>query len=249
MWEKLRFGHKCITQHLIIHAVINFVTSYSIELWYSSDSHSIDTHSRWKVEKCDARNKPTGTRTESFKAGLKWPRVSVKFVSDLKALKGNSVEFFLLIIWGLNSPQRISKIIPHRLLNKGKKEPWIKFYILVSANQPSNNWALVITLVCNKPVTWWITQCVTVFSQEHNMLIHNPYQGSLEPRLLDLESSKPLIKLACAWHEPITPATTCNKKINLLLTNLTILHTFLFCPSWTSLYGLKPCIWQCWMQK
>ena len=193
----------------------------------------------------------------------------MKFVSDLKALKGNSVEFFLLIIWGLNSPQRISKIIPHRLLNKGKKEPWIKFYILVSANQPSNNWALVITLVCNKPVTWWITQCITVFSQEHNMLIqpgakprpldlesntvtvrelqilpliHDPCQGSLEPRPLDLDSSKPLIKLACAWHEPITPATTCNKKNQFLLTNLTILHTFLFFSSRTSLFDLKACI-------
>ena len=65
-------------------------------------------------------------------------------ISDLKALEENLVEFFLSRILLLDTLERIQKIIPKRLFNKGIKKPRLKFLLWVSSNWPSNNWAQLV---------------------------------------------------------------------------------------------------------
>ena len=67
--------------------------------------------------------------------------------SDLEGLKAYSVKFFLSAIWWLDDLKRIEKIIQETAF-KWKKETGIKIQLQVSANRPSNNWALV------KSVSW-----------------------------------------------------------------------------------------------
>ena len=47
-------------------------------------------------------------------------------ISDLKALKENSVKFLSSRIWLFDALKRTQKIIPKRLLNKGIKKPRLK---------------------------------------------------------------------------------------------------------------------------
>ena len=55
-------------------------------------------------------------------------------ISDLIALKENSVKFFLSRIWLFDALKIRQEIIPKRLLNKGIKKPRIKFNLGLALN-------------------------------------------------------------------------------------------------------------------
>ena len=65
-------------------------------------------------------------------------------ISDLKALKENSVKFLSSRIWLFDALKRTQKIIPKRLLNKGIKKHRLKFNLGL-ALPPSNNWAFMFS--------------------------------------------------------------------------------------------------------
>ena len=71
-------------------------------------------------------------------------------ISDLKAFKENSVEFFLSAIWLLDALKQMQKIIPKRLLNKGIKKHRLKKLAQISLQTTGSS----CSLGC------WLLQCV-----------------------------------------------------------------------------------------
>ena len=71
-------------------------------------------------------------------------------ISDLKAFKENSVEFFLSAIWLLDALKQMQKIIPKRLLNKGIKKQTKKVSTIISLQTTGSS----CSLGC------WLLQCV-----------------------------------------------------------------------------------------
>ena len=69
-------------------------------------------------------------------------------ISDLKALKENSVEFFLSRIWLFDVLKRTQKIIPKRLLNKGMKNLDLTSDWRLSAFEQLGQGQLILNLLC-----------------------------------------------------------------------------------------------------
>ena len=87
-------------------------------------------------------NKDVLPRAELFEAGLRQPRVSVRFEFRLESLK--SISFLILFVYKLmiGNSKNNRENYPRKYFWTQDKETRVKFNPgLISANQPSNNWA------------------------------------------------------------------------------------------------------------
>ena len=85
-------------------------------------------------------------------------------ISDLIALKENSVEFFLSRIWLFDALKIRQEIIPKRLLNKGIKKPRLKFNIGLALNGLRTTGPR--SLYLNSRILTIICKCISVTSKK-----------------------------------------------------------------------------------
>ena len=81
------------------------------------------------------------SRAKSFKAGLRYPRVSARFEFRFESLKRISVLILFVYKLMIESSKYNRKNYPRKCFGTQERETRIKFNPGLSANQPSNNWA------------------------------------------------------------------------------------------------------------
>ena len=82
---------------------------------------------------------------ELFKARLRKPRVSARFEFRFESLKRISVLIFFICKLMIESSKYNRENYARKCFWTQERETWIKFNPGLSANQPSNNWALVLS--------------------------------------------------------------------------------------------------------
>ena len=79
---------------------------------------------------------------ELFKAGLRQPRVSARFELRFESLKSISVLILFVYKLMIGSSKNNRENYLRKCFWTQEKETWVKFNPGLSANRPSNNWAL-----------------------------------------------------------------------------------------------------------
>ena len=82
---------------------------------------------------------------ELFKAGLREPRVSAMFEFRYESLESISVLILFVYKLMIGSSKNSTENYPRKCFWTQEKETWVKFNPGLSANRPSNNWALGFT--------------------------------------------------------------------------------------------------------
>ena len=79
---------------------------------------------------------------ELFKAGLRWPTVSARFEFRFESLKSISVLVLFVYKLMIGSSKNNRENFPRKCFRTQEQETRVKFNPGLSANRPSNNWAL-----------------------------------------------------------------------------------------------------------
>ena len=94
-----------------------------------------------------------------FKAGLRQHRVSAKFEFRFESLKGISVLVLFVYKLMIGSFKNSTENYPRKCFWTQEKKTQVKFNPGLSANRPSNNWALEAQDMkkCSQIITWTLS--------------------------------------------------------------------------------------------